>query len=99
VVFDFSACSGVGEEISKHNIKVYPNPSGGIFMLEFEEISGDAVIEIYSVNGAMLQETGLIARGPGRVTEVIDLSGFPKGVYFLKFMHERFVVYEKLLIH
>src|SRR5690606_1562574 len=54
------------------NITVYPNPTSGSIIikgLDFENV------EIYNINGSLLFNTN---------KKQIDLSQYPKGMYFLK---------------
>lgn len=59
------------------DIRVYPNPSNGIYQLKSErELSS---IQVYSHLGNLLSSAPFVA-------EQIDLSAYPNGIYFIKFI-------------
>ncbi len=60
-----------------------PNPSDGRFILNFDLIeSGPAIVQVYDLNGRQIYSREF-AGEPGSYTEQIDISGEPKGVYYL----------------
>lgn len=61
-------------EINK-SINIYPNPSNGIFYLDTEK---DMTINIYNVSGTLLKTIDA-KRGSNK----INISNYPKGVYFI----------------
>jgi len=66
------------ETLTNKGIKIFPNPSPGRIYYELPETTEGASLKIYSGNGGLLFEKNKIsARGE------IDLSAYPKGVYFL----------------
>lgn len=77
---------------SRSTIKLYPNPTESIIYLEVQDpgIEGYEV-EIINISGKVIyQKSGLI--------EQIDLSGFPKGIYFIKVKRDKDVMVEKIVI-
>lgn len=72
-------CSGTTgtEEISRHkaNIKIFPNPSNGVFTLDFDFYQAE--IEIYNLNGTKVYHSKNNSR-----QSKIDLSDQPRGIYF-----------------
>ncbi|SFC51495.1 Por secretion system C-terminal sorting domain-containing protein [Flexibacter flexilis DSM 6793] len=66
---------GVKENIS-NLVKVYPNPSKGVFQLKVTEKTNCTVSDI---TGKVLWQKNSVETG-----ETIDLSNQPEGVYFLK---------------
>ena len=76
---------------SNSAIRIYPNPSGGIFNLE--GIEGEVQIVIYNAFGdEVLHQTPLEAT-------IIDLSQQPKGVYFAKLQTLNGRFYLKLILN
>jgi len=79
---------------NKHNIAVYPNPTGGIFNIE--STNAISSFEIYNSFGKLIySESGLNRQAIKR----IDLSDYAKGIYFLKIQTITGVATKKLLIH
>ena len=78
-----------------NEIKLYPNPSNGQFMLEWngEEID-DAQIAILSITGQMVHQQKANASGQ----QEIDLSGIAKGLYLVQIKTEERIVSKKLTI-
>jgi hypothetical protein len=68
------------EEISAQEIRVYPNPSSGMFQVQVPEGESSMNYSLWSTDGRQLASGTL---RPGQ-TEALDLSGRPAGLYTLK---------------
>ncbi len=65
---------------SKYNIKIFPNPSNGIFNIEINENKlSEFKYEVFNVSGQVL-----ISENSYGNKVIIDLSDFTKGLYFIK---------------
>ena len=65
------------------SMKVYPNPNQGRFTLELASgISGEFKLQIINIAGQVVLEK-TFENSSGKLTEMIDLSAQPKGVYQL----------------
>jgi hypothetical protein len=74
---------GVDEAGMLKEIKVYPNPSDGIFNLEISNINAEKLnVSIIDLTGRVIFESTEEARGDYKKN--IDLSAFAKGVYYLR---------------
>lgn len=60
------------------DITIYPNPTNGIITIDICN-PYNADIEIYNTNGSLIYSKDLIS-----IQEQIDLSAYPKGMYFIK---------------
>jgi hypothetical protein len=81
VMLDWVPLSGVGvNEINTENIRiaVSPNPSNGIFNVDFSSASN---IKIINMLGVVIHEEKVDNAGAG--TRSIDLSSFTNGIYFV----------------
>ncbi len=80
-VIDVKLCTGIPDYSDPTEIEIYPNPSGGMFILQIDdnEITGTRIVEIYNVMGQKVY-TGTIN---STVTEM-NLSNQPNGVYFYR---------------
>lgn len=65
------------------SIKVYPNPSNGIFNVALESIAGNPQIAIYNVLGQSIYACKLTS-----VQTSLNLGSQPKGVYLYRIMNE-----------
>lgn len=75
---DFSGSLTTGNLTIDNSISVYPNPSEGIFTIDLEDME-NAQIEIYSVFGQKVKTIN-----QKQTKETLDLTGFSKGIYWLK---------------
>lgn len=75
------------ENILADQIKVYPNPSRDIFIIDLINIKSDVNFKLFSSNAS------LITKGKfENKTNKIDLSLKPNGVYLLKLMNGKTVI-------
>ena len=78
-----TACEVGTADIDLLAFKIYPNPSFGDFVVEFEyPIQNKATIELFSIDGKTVKTINKIKEGSK--TLLIDTQGLPSGVYFLK---------------
>ncbi|MBI9066818.1 MAG: hypothetical protein JEZ09_05955 [Salinivirgaceae bacterium] len=79
-------------------IKVYPNPSNGIFNLNISKPQKtDYTIKIYDVLGSLIYSK--ILKGETKIMEQINISENTKGIFFLKIeSNEGLLFNEKLFI-
>ncbi len=76
----FTSQLGTNEFIKPQNVATYPNPSYGIFNLILPDLSGNALVEIYTITGQMVFSNTTAAN-----TTQIDLSNKAKpGIFILK---------------
>ncbi len=69
------------EELAINNLKIYPNPSTGIFNIETPNNENGGIISAYTIDGNMVAMQ--ISQNSG--STLFDLSDFPSGTYFLEF--------------
>ena len=82
---------GIGELIASQNsLKVYPNPSNGIFYID-SEINN---VEIFNLQGRRIRSITLSQEMFNR----IDLSDLPKGIYFIRALNEKQLLSQRLII-
>ncbi|MCW3070781.1 MAG: hypothetical protein JWO44_671 [Bacteroidetes bacterium] len=77
-VYNPNVTTGISQHADEPGISVYPNPSGGIFIVHGNSI---AKIEIYNLLG------DLIYSGSGFKQEAsaeINISNHPEGIYFMR---------------
>jgi len=85
---------GIGEVLTDLSVNVNPNPSNGIFILEISHASGDISADIYNVAGDLVYRK--IITSTQHATE-FDISGLPKGFYYLRLTDSRKVISRKIL--
>ncbi len=86
--------TGINDVSLSNSFAIVPNPSNGIFevsMLEKTTISCN--MEVFDCLGRNIKQTEI-----KELKTVVDLSGFPKGIYFVKLVSEEGTVVKKIVI-
>lgn len=78
-------------------VRVYPNPSNGLFNLYFPDASQDVQLSLFNLQGQVLYN-GSFYSGNGKMTKHLDFSGLSEGMYWLKITSDQGVVIKKLVI-
>jgi len=87
------------DDVSSSDIKVYPNPTDGIFVIEMDaafDISGDVNIEVFDCFGRMV-ERDIISRNTTEAKAIVSLKKYSGGTYFVKCYNEGFEEYFKVV--
>jgi hypothetical protein len=80
IIFDFSVCSGIGEDHSDESIKIMPNPNNGKFRVLLSDTGNFTEILIFSPLAGKVFEKSI----EGIKHEIeIDLHQLPAGLYIL----------------
>jgi PKD repeat protein len=78
-------------------VKVYPNPTTGLVTFTLGSVLSDATVVIYNVQGVEI--TSVALRGStGEVTHTLDLSSYPRGVYFLRVISGETASVQKVIL-
>ena len=78
-------------------IKLYPNPTDGQVNLLSENISDKLEIYIYSESGRCVFVRQYTPVG-NKISEKLDLSGYPPGIYFIKVLYDNQIRTNKLIL-
>lgn len=77
-------------------LRIFPNPSKGLVTMEINNAgNSDMDMAIVDINGRIVYRDVL---HPGKVIEVLDLSSFSSGVYFVKIRSETSIGIKKLIL-
>ena len=72
------------------NLKIYPNPTPGLFTLEMDNpIMGDLIIDIFGESGSKIINIKFL-KEINHFSTQIDLSEQPGGVYLIGLMLEKY---------
>ncbi len=85
---------GIKEINQQAEIKIYPNPSKGIFTIETLGIKDYINVSVFSIQGKEIIKENIYNDNKIK----LDLSNYPKGVYFIKLWNNDFVGVEKLIL-
>jgi len=99
VIFDFAACFGIDEYKTYSSVNVYPNPTEGLINIDLEDAAGFSELQIINPQGQVVYRKDLGDLSPGRSIIVADLSKFPRGVYLLRAIHNRFIYVQKVVLN
>ncbi len=80
---------GINNDYSKGGVKIYPNPSKGLFTVQG---NGLHFIEIINVNGQIINKSLIEDKQFN-----IDLSKQPKGIYMVKIVTDKGIVTRKII--
>ncbi len=86
---------GVPSETDALSLKIYPNPTMIFTTLEVEGLEDDAYIIIYNING---REVKRLTIDKMENVKNIDVSGFTKGIYFVKAVSNGYISTTKLIV-
>ncbi len=90
IVVTVDTCTSIPDNKDTY-FSIYPNPSGGIINVFTDK---DADLEIFNTEGKIIFRERLT----GNNQRQIDISSYPKGMYFLKFTDRDNIKIEKVLI-
>jgi hypothetical protein len=76
-------------------LKVYPNPTTGILNIIIKETTSPVVLSVMNIQGQLVYNEKL---SDNNTIKQLDISGFPKGIYFLKFMNDDIVKVAKVMV-
>lgn len=89
-------CSSLDQNSDAEKIQIFPNPTNGTFKLVLDEAyEYDLLLEIYGVNGEIIQKVIL---DKGQKSYELEIDGASAGVYILHIQHKTFNIYRKLIL-
>lgn len=100
IIFKYGIETGIAENNTETDFSVYPNPSNGIFTLNFsptkyaQDKPGKGTVIICNVLGEKIYQSEIY-----KLQSEIDLSNQPSGIYFLKVKTEQGIVSKKISIN
>jgi hypothetical protein len=95
----FDPCTGIPENGNgEFSVSLRPNPSFGTFNLALSGlVPGEVRINIMDISGKVIFQESMTA-GKSKMSKMIDLSTYPKGIYFVKVETDTQVKTEKLIM-
>jgi len=85
-------------ETPSSEIKVYPNPTSGLFSLQLDGLeSGKANVKIVSLNGQTVKQRDVLLTGKSQ-TVLFDISAEAAGVYLIKVTSKEGVTTQKIIL-
>ena len=91
-------CTGINEHSQSVAIRLFPNPTNGIFKLELQSLGRvRASIKIMSVSGVLVYEKSNVEIN-GKYTQQLDLTTLSSGIYSVFIIGDEFVVNKKIVL-
>ena len=81
-------------EYTSNNLKIYPNPSSGIFTIALGNSDRNQKVEVLNSYGQIVYESAI----ENQTSATIDLSRQAKGMYFIKVRSEHGVGIRKVIV-
>ena len=84
------------EELNEWDVKVIPNPSKGLFTIQFnaEMNNREVKIKIKNLTGSNIKETSTTENNI-----IMDCGNFPRGIYILEITNDNKVISKKIIIN
>ncbi|MGQ7945366.1 rhamnogalacturonan lyase family protein [Flavobacterium sp. WC2509] len=90
--------SSANGELPSSTVKVYPNPTSGLFSLQLDGLeSGKASIKIVDLNGQTVKQRDVLLTGKSQ-TVLFDISAEAAGVYLVKVTSKEGVTTQKIIL-
>ncbi|MGQ7947345.1 rhamnogalacturonan lyase family protein [Flavobacterium sp. WC2509] len=85
-------------ELSSSAVKIYPNPTSGLFSLQLEGLeSGKANVKIIGLNGQTIKQRDVLLTGKSQ-TVLFDISAEATGVYLIQVTSKEGVTTQKIIL-
>jgi 1,4-alpha-glucan branching enzyme len=82
--------SSIGEQEAENGLRVYPNPGHGVLTVETKETG---LLQLFNLEGKQL-----LVQNLEYPSEMLDVSGFAKGIYILRFDGKERKCYSKIVV-
>jgi hypothetical protein len=82
IVVIIDPCLGINELTSE--MRLYPNPTNGIFFITFGKVLNKGEIQLKDGEGRLLQKLSV----EGEDAYIMDLTSFSRGIYWVTFINE-----------
>jgi hypothetical protein len=90
-------CAGIPVNIAETGITVYPNPAGGVLNIDITNGEKQMDLQIVDVRGQTVYEKSL-ENNQAEFTYKVDVSTFPRGVYFVELVNSKRFVIKKIIL-
>ncbi|MBU8892228.1 MAG: T9SS type A sorting domain-containing protein [Bacteroidales bacterium] len=82
--------------LANDRIRIYPNPTSDKIFIEVDIDNDNLSVEVLSVSGQILLNK--VIKSNGVTKDELDLSSYPKGVYFIRIFNNQFNFTDKILL-
>lgn len=85
--------TGINYLENNNLISIYPNPTDGIFTIDFGNLNENKTIFIFDVSGKLVNQFSTL-----KVKTEVNMHGFAKGIYFLNIQTSQGIVNTKIVL-
>ena len=87
------------EEYTKDKplVSIYPNPNQGQFILSIRNGHQKVAMDVINLQGQIVRSDAFLLKS-GTITQQLDFSGFPKGIYHIRLTDDSSTQVKKLVI-
>src|SRR5690606_4843247 len=96
--FTINSTLEVDDLNDNNSFAVYPNPSKGVFTIQFMAKSNEFSYSVYSMDGKQIVNKS-VKNIQGKVNQQLDLSHLPSGTYLLQINNGSEKISKKLIIN
>jgi len=96
--FTINSNLSTGETEKENGLKIYPNPSKGIFTIESDSKTNISY-SLYAMDGKLVHPKKEVSRNGGKIVENVNVSDLPSGVYIIQVDQEGQNISKKLMIN
>jgi hypothetical protein len=93
IMITVESCAGIEENQADLYLKIYPNPSNGIFYIAHDDNVNINLINVYSEDGKLIHTIS------SQMNDMIDLHDVARGVYFVKILMEEGEYLERVIVN
>ena len=86
---------GTDNPTATNGVKVYPNPSNGVFNISIDKFVGNINLQVTDINGKVVYTT---KNDSFNLEKTIDLTNLQSGMYILKGTSDNFNFIEKIIL-
>jgi len=91
--------SGINPALpSNPQVRIFPNPTTGLFKVNVDQVREALTLEIVSVTGQVIYHEDL-QKHRDKVEKTIDISAYPKGEYLLKLNGKSYSASKKIILN
>ena len=94
VIWTPASSTGIEENASNPSITVAPNPSNGVFNVDFKNANS---IKVFNALGVLVYNEKIEQATEG--TKEVDLSNFSNGIYFINVSNEKGSINHKIILN
>jgi len=96
--FTINSNLSTGESEKEDGLKIYPNPSKGIFTIESDSKTNISY-SLYAMDGKLVHPKKEVSRNGGKIVEKVNVSDLPSGVYIIQVDQQGQKISKKLMIN